>query len=102
MTLKAGDRIPDVTFTRMGANGPEPVKAKDYFAGRKIALFSVPGAYTPTCHAKHLPGFVATAPVTGNATYQSILEIHREVVGLASGAPELAVRQWPPAEYCAG
>lgn len=61
MTLKAGDRIPDVTFTRMGANGPEPIKAKDYFAGRKVALFSVPGAYTPTCHAKHLPGFVANA-----------------------------------------
>lgn len=61
MTIKAGDKLPDVTMTLMGKNGPEPVKTKDYFAGRRIALFSVPGAYTPTCHMKHLPGFVAKA-----------------------------------------
>jgi peroxiredoxin len=61
MTIKAGDKIPDVSFTVMGANGPEPVQAKDYFAGRKVALFAVPGAYTPTCHKVHLPGFVAKA-----------------------------------------
>lgn len=61
MSIKAGDRLPETTFMRMGANGPEPVKTQDYFSGRKIALFSVPGAYTPTCHAKHLPGFVARA-----------------------------------------
>jgi len=58
MTIKAGDMIPDVILTRMGASGPEPIKARDYCKGRKVVLFSVPGAYTPTCHAKHLPGFI--------------------------------------------
>lgn len=61
MTIKAGDKLPDVTLTRMGANGPEPVKSGDYFKGRKIMLFSVPGAFTPTCHRTHLPGFVKNA-----------------------------------------
>jgi len=45
----------------MGANGPEPIKSADYFNGRKVLLFSVPGAFTPTCHKTHLPGFVAQA-----------------------------------------
>jgi peroxiredoxin len=58
MSIKSGDRLPDVTLTRMGDKGPEPIKTSDYFRGRKVALFSVPGAFTPTCHAKHLPGFV--------------------------------------------
>jgi len=61
MTLKAGDRIPEATFTTMGSKGPEPVKASDYFKNRKVLLFSVPGAFTPTCHKTHLPGFVDKA-----------------------------------------
>jgi len=61
MTLKAGDRIPAATLTLMTAEGPKPVEARDYFAGRKVALFSVPGAYTPTCSKQHLPGFVKEA-----------------------------------------
>lgn len=61
MTLKAGDALPDISFTIMGASGPEPLAAKDYFSGRKVLLFSVPGAFTPTCHKTHLPGFVAKA-----------------------------------------
>jgi len=60
MTIAAGDKIPDVTFTKMGPSGPEPISAGAYFAGRKIALFSVPGAFTPTCSKTHLPGFVAS------------------------------------------
>ena len=58
MTIKQGDAIPDVTLVKATSDGPQPVQAKDYFAGRKVALFSVPGAFTPTCSAKHLPGFV--------------------------------------------
>ncbi len=58
MTIKIGERLPDATFTVMGPDGPKPVKTSDVFAGKKVALFAVPGAYTPTCHHKHLPGFL--------------------------------------------
>jgi peroxiredoxin len=61
MTIKVGDKIPDTTFMKATANGPEPVESADFFKGRKVALFSVPGAFTPTCSAKHLPGFIDNA-----------------------------------------
>ncbi|ANI76643.1 MULTISPECIES: peroxiredoxin [Sphingobium] len=63
MTISKGDRIPATTFTKMTDNGPEQVSSDEYFAGRTVALFSVPGAFTPTCSAKHLPGFVEKAEV---------------------------------------
>jgi peroxiredoxin len=58
MTIKVGDQMPKGQFTRMGANGPEPVTTDSLFNGKKVVLFSVPGAFTPTCSAKHLPGFL--------------------------------------------
>jgi peroxiredoxin len=58
MTISVGDKLPETTFVTMTENGPEQVQSKDYFAGKKVALFSVPGAFTPTCSAKHLPGYV--------------------------------------------
>lgn len=61
MSINVGDRIPNTTFVKATENGPEQVSSDDYFAGKKVALFSVPGAYTPTCSAKHLPGYVENA-----------------------------------------
>jgi len=58
MTISVGDPIPDSLISQMSENGPQPIRTSDYFAGRKIILFSVPGAFTPTCSAYHLPGFV--------------------------------------------
>jgi glutaredoxin/glutathione-dependent peroxiredoxin len=61
MTISVGDKLPDVTLVKAGAEGPAQVSASEFFAGRRVALFSVPGAFTPTCSAKHLPGFVEKA-----------------------------------------
>jgi peroxiredoxin len=58
MSIQVGDRIPASVLTVMSKEGPQPVPTSDYFGGRKVVLFSVPGAFTPTCSAKHLPGFV--------------------------------------------
>lgn len=61
MTIAVGDKLPDIKLTKATENGPEAVQAADYFKGKRVALFSVPGAFTPTCSAKHLPGFVEKA-----------------------------------------
>jgi peroxiredoxin len=58
MSIKAGDRIPEATLTTMTVNGPGPVSTSEIFRDKKVVLFSVPGAFTPTCSARHLPGFV--------------------------------------------
>lgn len=61
MTIQVGDTLPEVTMAKATADGPQQVHTSDYFAGKKVALFSVPGAFTPTCSARHLPGFVEKA-----------------------------------------
>jgi peroxiredoxin len=61
MTIAVGDTLPDVKLIKVGESGPEPIQSGEYFAGKKVALFAVPGAFTPTCSAKHLPGFVEKA-----------------------------------------
>ncbi|WP_421785811.1 peroxiredoxin [Hyphobacterium sp.] len=61
MTIAKGDSLPDVKFGVMTADGPSQVSTGDVFAGKTVALFAVPGAFTPTCSAKHLPGFVEKA-----------------------------------------
>ena len=57
MTIKVGDRLPDANFMTPTAEGPKPVSTQDVFGGKRVALFAVPGAFTPTCDARHLPGF---------------------------------------------
>ncbi|MGB2287444.1 MAG: peroxiredoxin [Porticoccaceae bacterium] len=58
MTIQVGDKIPEGMFTVMGAEGPTGLSTQDLFTGKKVVLFAVPGAFTPTCSAAHLPGFV--------------------------------------------
>jgi peroxiredoxin len=58
MAIKVGDRVPNATFTVMTAEGPKPKTTDELFKGKKVVLFAVPGAFTPTCSNSHLPGFV--------------------------------------------
>ncbi len=57
MTIKAGDKLPEATFMTSGPDGNKPITTDEIFKGKTVALFAVPGAFTPTCSAKHLPGF---------------------------------------------
>ncbi len=61
MPIKAGDKIPSVTLTHMTSDGPKPINTDELFKGKKVVLFALPGAFTPTCSASHLPGFVVNA-----------------------------------------
>jgi len=58
MTIKIGDKLPSATFRLITEDGARPVTAQEFFAGRKVVLFGLPGAFTPTCHKNHLPGFL--------------------------------------------
>ena len=61
MTIQTGDRLPEVPLTIATAEGPRPTTTSEYFGGKRVALFAVPGAFTPTCSARHLPSFVEKA-----------------------------------------
>jgi peroxiredoxin len=61
MTIQVGDKLPEATFRTMTADGPAARTTAEVFAGKTIVLFAVPGAFTPTCHKNHLPGFVSNA-----------------------------------------
>ena len=60
MTIKVGERLPNVAVRLVTPDGPKPVQTKDYFAGKTVVLFGLPGAFTPTCHKNHLPGFIVS------------------------------------------
>jgi glutaredoxin/glutathione-dependent peroxiredoxin len=61
MTIQVGDRLPDAPLAIATAEGPKPTTSSEFFAGKRVALFAVPGAFTPTCSAKHLPSYVDKA-----------------------------------------
>ena len=61
MTIKVGDRLPSVPLTLATSDGPQPTTSDEFFKGKKVALFAVPGAFTPTCSARHLPSYVDKA-----------------------------------------
>lgn len=61
MPIQVGDTLPQVTFKTMGAEGPKDVNTNELFDGKTVVLFAVPGAFTPTCHRSHLPGYIARA-----------------------------------------
>ena len=61
MTIQVGDSIPEVTLKTMGEKGPQDITTGEIFSGKKVVMFAVPGAFTPTCSAAHLPGFVVNA-----------------------------------------
>ncbi|WP_417588022.1 peroxiredoxin [Pararhodobacter oceanensis] len=58
MSISVGDKLPEATFVRIGANGPEEVTLSSLTKGRKVVIFAVPGAFTPTCHSAHMPSFI--------------------------------------------
>jgi peroxiredoxin len=61
MTIQVGERLPDVPITVAAADGPKPTTTSEFFSGKRVALFAVPGAFTPTCSARHLPSYVDKA-----------------------------------------
>lgn len=61
MTIKVGDKLPSVTLRQITPDGPKEITTDDFFRGKKIALFAVPGAFTPACSQRHLPGYVDKA-----------------------------------------
>ncbi|MDQ3478177.1 MAG: peroxiredoxin [Pseudomonadota bacterium] len=61
MPIQVGERIPDVTMSIATADGPQPASSSDFFGGKRVALFAVPGAFTPTCSARHMPSYVEKA-----------------------------------------
>jgi len=97
MTIAVGDKLPDVKLIKAGPEGNEPVQTADYFKGKKVALFSVPGAFTPTCSAKHLPGFVEKASELKAKGVDEIVctavndAFVMKAWGEASGSPEITM-----------
>lgn len=73
MTISTGEKLPDATLVTMGAEGPEPVSLAEKTKGRKVVIFAVPGAFTPTCHSAHVPSFIRTKSEFDNKGVDEII-----------------------------
>ena len=104
MAIAPGDTLPEVTLSRMGDKGPEPVELKSLTAGRKVVIFAVPGAFTPTCHSAHVPSFIRTkAGFDGKGVDEIIcISVNDPFVmkawGEATGATEAGITMLADAE----
>ena len=106
MAINVGDKIPSATLRRKDENGITQIKTDDLFKGKKTVLFSIPGAFTPTCSAKHLPGFVQNADALKKKGIDQIvcIAVNDAFVGLrwaeSFDAPDENYK--PPKAYCGG
>ena len=104
MTIAAGEKLPDATLIAMGPDGPEPKSTADVFAGRMVALFAVPGAFTPTCSLNHLPSFVKNAEALAAKGIDAIVCVSvndpfvMKAWGESSGAIEAGIHMLADAE----
>ena len=91
MTIKAGDTLPaDLKLKEMGDAGPKDVTVGELTKGKKVVIFAVPGAFTPTCSMKHLPGFVEKADLTGKAfRVRYVIAVHSGYVDTAGSFQSL-------------
>lgn len=104
MTLSIGDKLPSASLTHLGPNGPEAVQIADKLAGRKVVIFAVPGAYTPTCHSAHVPSFIRTKDAFMAKGVDEIICISvndpfvMDAWGKATGASEAGITMLADAE----
>ncbi|MEM7724226.1 MAG: peroxiredoxin [Pseudomonadota bacterium] len=104
MTISAGDTLPEATLTMIGADGPEQVALADKVKGRKVAIFAVPGAFTPTCHSAHVPSFIRTKDQFDAKGVEEIICISvndpfvMKAWGEATGAAEAGITMLADAE----
>ncbi|SDE61585.1 thiol peroxidase (atypical 2-Cys peroxiredoxin) [Salipiger thiooxidans] len=97
MAISKGDTLPGATLVQMGENGPEQVKLEDKLSGRKVVIFAVPGAFTPTCHSAHVPSFIRTKDQFAGKGVDEIICVSvndpfvMKVWGEATGATEAGI-----------
>ncbi|MEE2809862.1 MAG: peroxiredoxin [Pseudomonadota bacterium] len=102
--ISVGDKLPAATLTRIGENGPEQVEISDLAQGRKLAIFAVPGAFTPTCHSAHVPSFIRTKDQFATKGVDEIICVSgndpfvMKAWGEATGAAEAGISMLADAE----